>query len=281
MLITQSINQKPQSNYFTLCLLFITANFFCLIHANASNLNTEQLTVSHGQLTKSLNSEQRTKIINRIKHTEIPDQLTEKATAKTRNTILNNQKSSVTKASKSYIYQDINNNYDADFEIYSATSLLLDDYDGDGFYQTLSVTFDADIYSYTDNQLGEVYALLYISKNGGPWTHYFTTDNFIIEGDNELDEYEVISTFLSGYTSDYYDVLIDLYQVGFNDVVATYSSNDSNDLYALSLESSDYDEPYTETYIEVIEIHGGSMYALMILLFGIFMFRSNLFRRLI
>jgi len=151
-----------------------------------------------------------------------------------------------------------------DFAIYGATTLLQDDYDSDGFYQTFSVIFDADIVSYTTRPWDEVYALLYISKNGGPWTHYYTTDNFIIEGDTDSDEYEVITTFLSGYSTDQYDILIDLYQEGYGDIVASYSSDDSNALYALPLESADYDEPY----IEVVEIsHGGSFSVASIMLF--------------
>ena len=174
------------------------------------------------------------------------------------------------------IAQSNNHNYYADFAIYGAMSLLQDDIDGDGFYQTFSVFFDADIYSYTDNQFGEVYALLYISRNGGPWTHYFTTDTFLIEGDSDLDEYEVITTFLSGYSTDYYDVLIDLYQVGYSDIVASYSSDDDNALYALPLESADYDEPY----IEIVETvtHGGGFSAitlLIILISAVFRFRTQ------
>jgi hypothetical protein len=149
---------------------------------------------------------------------------------------------------------------------------LYEDYDGDGYYQTFSVTFDADIYSYTENQFGEVYALLYLSKNGGPWTHYFTTDDFLIEGDTDLDEYEVITTFVSGYSSDHYDVLIDLYQVGYSDIVASLSSDDSDALYALPIESAEYDEPYIEV-VEVVEVTAGSMYWLILMLLTILLIR--------
>ena len=170
------------------------------------------------------------------------------------------QKTLINKANKKAKTQYYHQAYLPDFAIYTASSLLQDDFDGDGFYQTFSVVFDADIYSYTQNNLGDIYAQLYISKNGGPWNHYYTTDIFTIEGESELDEYEVITTFLSGYSSDYYDILIDVYQVGYSEVVATYSADDSNALYALSLESADYDEAYVyeETYIEVVEVYGGS-----------------------
>jgi hypothetical protein len=236
----------------------------------------EPTSASFGGLSKNLTTENRIDIARENKIASIDEQDINKSTNKTRAEILNsktNNVSKVTPLARSYSYS-----YDADFTIYGATSLLHEDYDGDGFHQTFSVIFDADLYSYTSGQLGEVFALLYISKNGGPWTHYYTTDNFLIEGDSDLDEYEVVTTFLSGYSTDHYDILIDLYQVGYSDTVATYSSDDSNALFALSLESADYDEPYyDEPYFEVIEIsHGGSFSIIIILLLLLtFVIRTN------
>lgn len=229
----------------------------------------EKTSVSFGALSKSLTTDNRHSIIKENKTTTNVDQHIGKATGKTRTEILAS-KSKPIQVSKSTLTTAQSKSYNiyADFAFYSATSLLEDDFDSDGFYQTFSVRFDADIYSYTSSQLGEVYALLYISKNGGPWTHYYTTDNFFIEGNTDLDEYEVITTFLSGYTTDHYDILIDLYQAGYSDIVASYSADDTNALYALSLESADYDEPYIEPYIEVIEIsHGGSFSLVVLMLF--------------
>ena len=238
-----------------------------LVNTLVSNFATadERTSISYGELSKNLTSDHRLAIAKENQATLIVDQHIGKASGKTRTEIHNNRKNKTAKMptlarSNSY------SNY-ADFAIYGATTFLQDDYDSDGFYQTFSVTFDADIYSYIPSQLGEVYALLYISKNGGAWTHYYTTDNFLIEGETDLDEYEVITTFLSGYSTDHYDILIDLYQEGYTDIVASYSSDDSNALYALSLESADYDEPY----IEVIEVsHGGSVSLITLLFFILF-----------
>jgi len=225
----------------------------------------EPTSISVGQLSKSLSTSNKLDLLNDKKTALLVDQQTGKATGKARNEILKNNMTSAKSPITSARHTSYNNY--ADFTIYGATSILEEDYDSDGFYQTFSVIFDADIYSYTLNQLGEVYALLYISKNGGPWTHYYTTDSFLIEGDTELDEYEVMTTFISGYSTDHYDILIDLYQVGNPDVVASYSADDSNALYALSLESADYDEPYVEV-IDVIEIsHYGGSFPLIIILF--------------
>jgi len=283
MLITNSDTRTTKSNSLTKWLLLITVNLFIYTQSVAhefttNKLTTEQYSISHGVLKKELNNERRKEIIESNKLANTPDQLTNKATSQTRESILNSQKQLIQKSNKNLIAQSNNHNYYADFAIYGAMSLLQDDIDGDGFYQTFSVFFDADIYSYTDNQFGEVYALLYISRNGGPWTHYFTTDTFLIEGDSDLDEYEVITTFLSGYSTDYYDVLIDLYQVGYSDIVASYSSDDDNALYALPLESADYDEPYIEIVETVTVTHGGGFSAitlLIILISAVFRFRTQ------
>ena len=162
----------------------------------------------------------------------------------------------------SRVQNQTNTNVDVyySFSIYSAYSELITDIDEDGYYQTFSVSFDADIISSQPADQALVYADLYLSKNGEPWELYFSTDDFLITGENTDDEFEVITRIESGYIPDNYDVLIDLYEVGFSDIVATYSADNTNELYALPLESSDYDPEYVEE-IEIIEIHteqGGS-----------------------
>jgi hypothetical protein len=159
------------------------------------------------------------------------------------------------------------------FNIYSGYSQLITDIDNDGYFQTFSVTFDADILSPIANEEAYVYADLYLSQDGGPWLHYFSTDNFIIYGESTDDEFEVYTTLNSGYEPDEYDVLIDLYEVGFVDVVATYSSNDTNTLYALPLESSDYDPDYIE--VDYHDDHGGAiLYILWLAVFGRYLRKS-------
>jgi hypothetical protein len=158
-------------------------------------------------------------------------------------------------------------NWYRSFNIYSGFSQLIEDYDEDGFFQTFSVTFDADVIDTYNIDHANVYAELYLSKNGGEWVHYYTTDNFSIYGESENDEYEVYTTLNQGYISDNYDVLIDLYEVGYSDIVATYSSDDTNELYALPLESSNYDPDYVESHSDS-HGHGGStsMISLFLLL---------------
>jgi hypothetical protein len=274
-MMTKLITQVVTKIFFNKSLISIILLISSL--ASSNTIAQEATSISYGELSKNLTPDIRKNIASKIKNSTIVDQVVDqhigKASGKTRTEILTAKSNTklATKKALTPTYSARNNtinnphynndNSYADFSIYGATTLLQEDYDNDGFYQTFSVIFDADIVSYTANQLGEVYAFMYISKNGGPWTHYYTTDNFLIEGDTDLDEYEVVTTFLSGYSTDYYDILIDLYQEGYNDVVATYSSDDSNALYALPLESADYDEPYIEVN------NGGSFSVSIILLF--------------
>ncbi|WP_448552453.1 choice-of-anchor H family protein [Thalassotalea montiporae] len=141
-----------------------------------------------------------------------------------------------------------------EFSIFDAVTRLFDDIDADGFFRTFSVTFDADVYTYNGVNEALVYADIYLRQNGRDWEYFYSTDNFMIFGESTDDQYEVLSTLASGYQTDHYDVLIDLYQVGYSNIVATYSSDDSSSLYALPLESENYDVYYEEE----IHVHGGS-----------------------
>lgn len=156
-----------------------------------------------------------------------------------------------------------------DFSFYDAQTRLFEDYDYDGFYQTFSVTFDADINSSGGDVQADVFAELYLSQNGGPWIHYYSTDVFTLNADSSFDDYEVLTTLATGYQTDHYDVLIDLYELGYADPVATISSDELDSLYALPLESSDRDAVYVEeVYVE--EAHGGALGWLSLSLLGTF-----------
>ena len=152
------------------------------------------------------------------------------------------------------------------FSIFDASSRLFEDFDYDGFYQTFSVTFDVDVNGAYLNERADLFAELYLSRNGGPWVHYYTTDVFTIYGDSTQDDYEVLTTLYTGYATDHYDVLIDVYEVGYSDIVATISADETDSLYALPLESSDRDR---EPEVIVVEESGGSLSLLGLLFLGL------------
>jgi hypothetical protein len=124
--------------------------------------------------------------------------------------------------------------------IFDARTVISRDDDDDGYYHRLKVIFDAD----TSGSEVWVYARLYLSLEGGPWNHYFTTDPFPITGDATDDEYEVVTRLLDGYPTGYYDVLIELYDADFDTLETNYGPYEDSDLAVLPLEDSyrdDYD----------------------------------------
>lgn len=127
------------------------------------------------------------------------------------------------------------------FDIFDASSHLFSDEDYDGFYTNFSVTFDVDVFGSYRGQQAVVLADLYLSRNGGPWELYFTTEPFAIIDDSSEDEFEVLTILDQGYIRDHYDVLIDVYEYGYSDIIATVSADELESLYALPLESVDND----------------------------------------
>ena len=79
-----------------------------------------------------------------------------------------------------------------DFWFYAADVELFADDDRDGFYHGIDLLFDAD----TIYNSAEVYAVLYLSLNGGPWNEYAETDNFLLFGASADDEYVAGALFL-------------------------------------------------------------------------------------
>jgi len=152
------------------------------------------------------------------------------------------------------------NRHDQLFEIYTADVRLLGDLDEDGYYHALRVVFDVDV----NYDSATVYAKLYLSREGGPWSQYFTTDLFQIHGDDVADTYEVETELLEGYPPGYYSVLVEIYSLDHAYLVASevldyyYLGKD------LTIEDLSWDDDatayYGESYTEVhYSSHGGSI----------------------
>jgi hypothetical protein len=118
------------------------------------------------------------------------------------------------------------------FWIYDAEAELVGDEDFDGYYHHFSISFDADV----EYGTADVYAKLYLSLDGGPWNHFFTTDVFSIYGTAPDDDYEVVTSLLESYPPGQYDVLIELYEDGYDDIVVAYGPYEDHALAALPLE---------------------------------------------
>ena len=125
------------------------------------------------------------------------------------------------------------------FQIFDAGSTLRRDRDGDGYHSEFQIRIDADV------QFGDalVYAKLYIRRVGSndDWRLYHVTDDFWIHGQSGNDDYFVTTTLDDGFPTAEYDVLVDLYESGYNGIVATLSAYDDVSLAYLPLEESGLD----------------------------------------
>jgi hypothetical protein len=162
-------------------------------------------------------------------------------------------------------FAGIANRHDQLFEIYDADVTLISDLDGDGYHHALNVYFDADV----DYGVANVYAKLYLSREGEPWSQYYTTDLFHIDGDAVEDAYEVETELVDGYEPGYYDVLIEIYSLDHAYMVASevldyhYLGRD------VPLEDLFWDEPHISAHGggSVSHGHGGGSFAALLLFF--------------
>ena len=277
-----------------LTLMLITLPSFAeqVDDINVSETKTAMQSYSIGQSANVTNKASTDKMMQEIKQRILlndSDQAQNKAFASTRHEVINQKNQQARKQISASLFKtraeipSVNTGRsfsDGNFVIYEGYSQLIEDFDSDGYYQTFSVTFDADLITYSPYDEAAVYAELYLSENGGPWQHYYTTDSFVIYGESPDDTFEVYSTLAQGFNPNHYDVLIDLYEVGSPNIVASYSSDDSNSLYALPLESSDYDVEYIE-YYEETHIYGGSysLAALLIMILTVLLRKISFVRK--
>jgi hypothetical protein len=142
-----------------------------------------------------------------------------------------------------------------DFWFYSADVDLYSDLDYDGYFAGIDVTFDADtIYSVAD-----VYAVLYLSYELGPWNEYAYTEDFAIYGASGDDAYFIDTELVSGYPTGSYDVLIELYDIYDGSFVAEFGPDDSSQLSYLPLEDVGRDTPHSHATTVIVEQGGGSV----------------------
>lgn len=154
-----------------------------------------------------------------------------------------------------------------DFWFYDALVTLFSDVDRDGYFTGIELVFDADtIYTAAD-----VYAVVYLSYDYGPWNEYAVTDDFAIYGTSSSDEYVIETDLVSGYPTGDYDLLIELYDTYDGALVASYGPEDSPELSLLPLEDTTYDAP-PGTSTQVVVNSGGGGSASWALLLGLALF---------
>ncbi len=121
------------------------------------------------------------------------------------------------------------------FELFNINSVLYGDDDHNGFYTGFDLSFDLDV------EYGSpfVYAEIWIRSESGYYELLHTTEVFRIDGQNSYDEYVVSTELISAYPSDYYDLLIELYDIDYSTLEPVTSAGSSyySSLSALPLES--------------------------------------------
>jgi len=157
-----------------------------------------------------------------------------------------------------------------DFWIYEADLILFNDDDADGYFHGIDLLFDADtIYS-----SAEVYAVLYLSLDGGPWNEYAVTEDFTIFGASGSDEYVLVSELMSGYPTGSYDLLIELFDAYNGDYLAGYGPDETSVLAWLPLEDYDRDAPIEEVRVVVSQGGGGAVDGWFLAIFLLILFAS-------
>ena len=146
------------------------------------------------------------------------------------------------KTSRSTGQQKVGSNVSAytpnvDFWFYDAYVDLYADLDRDGYFSGIVLTFDAD----TVYTVADVYAVVYLSYEYGPWNEYAETNTFSIFGTSGSDEYVIETDLVSGYLTGNYDILIELFDAYDDAFIASIGPEDSSELSLLPLEDMDRD----------------------------------------
>lgn len=158
-----------------------------------------------------------------------------------------------------------------DFWFYTADVVLFNDHDRDGYYHGIDLLFDADTY----HAFAEVYAVVYLSQDGGPWNEYAVTEDFTLFGSSSEDEYVIVTELVSGYPPGSYDILIELFDAWDNSFLAWYGPEDTSELAFLPLEDASRDVADTTNVIVVNREGGGSAGLIFILLLSLAAIAKN------
>ena len=123
------------------------------------------------------------------------------------------------------------------FRVFDARVQLFDDFDLDGYHSYFRVTFDVD----TDYADADVFARLFLRGPTGVWNLFYETEVFSIYGSAGSDDYEVETELVAGYPTGDYDLLIEVYEAYYGDLVVDYGPWDTSALGYLPLEDTSHD----------------------------------------
>lgn len=138
--------------------------------------------------------------------------------------------------------------------IYDLFASLEYDFDGDGFYQRLSLNFQPDL----DIGDGEIYADIYISYENSQWDYLTSTSDYYVSAGLSNDYFRITTQLDSGYPTGYYDILIELHDSHSGRLVASYGPADSLALDDLPLEDGYRDTAGRGTHTDFYVAGGGA-----------------------
>lgn len=156
----------------------------------------------------------------------------------------------------------------SDFWFYLVDVELYADDDRDGFYSGVDLLFDIDTYY----SVADIYAVAYLSLEGGPWEEYAVTENFTIFESSGTDDYVVVTDLVSGYPTGDYDLLIEVFDADTDEFLAFTGPEDTSELAFLPLEDMNRDAlTGGDTRVTVNHGGGGSFGwpTLLLLAFGV------------
>jgi len=153
-----------------------------------------------------------------------------------------------------------------DFWFYLVDVDLYADNDRDGFYSGVDLLFDVDTYY----SVADIYAVAYLSLEGGPWEEYAVTEDFTIFGSSGTDDYVVVTDLVSGYPTGDYDLLIEVFDADTGEFLAFTGPEDTSELAFLPLEDMNRDVlTVGDTRVTVNHGGGGSLDLLLLFLMGL------------
>ena len=143
---------------------------------------------------------------------------------------------------------------DPNFWFYDVDLQLFADHDRDGYFTGIDLLFDAD----TTYAVADVYAVLYLSYELGPWEEYAATDDFTLFGSTSADDYIVETELVSGYPTGNYDLLIELFDAYDGTYLTSIGPDETSELSIIPLEDASRDAFYGDDTVVVVNSGGGS-----------------------
>lgn len=156
-------------------------------------------------------------------------------------------------AAQSKLSRQTSQSPNSDFWFYTADVELFGDDDHDGYYHGIDLLFDADTYF----GFAEVYAVVYLSLEGGPWNEYAATEDFALLGASSDDDYVIVTELVAGYPTGSYDILVELFDAYDGSFLAYIGPDDTSELAFLPLEDSGRDIANVPEVIVVNHHSGG------------------------